>query len=135
MSRSALWLLVTILAAPAAGYFVYRLARGLGFLDPPVDRQHELRRTILVSLYCFLLFLPAGIYGFEKGWPRVWILFGILLSLTLVFFAAGGILAAVRLWRIRHPREGFGTEVRVESAEDSLESAGLEDDRPSEEVL
>jgi len=98
MSRSALWLLVTVLAAPAAGYFVYRLARGLGFLDPPVDRQHELRRTILVSLYCFLLFLPVSIYGFEKGWPRAWILFGILLSLTLVFFAAGGVLAVVRLW-------------------------------------
>jgi hypothetical protein len=135
MSRSALWLLVTVLAAPAAGYFVYRLARGLGFLDPPVDRQHELRRTILVSLYCFLLFLPAGIYGFEKGWPRVWILFGILLSLTLVFFAAGGILAAVRLWRIRHPDPGPEAEARVESIEGSLQSVALEDDRPSEKVL
>jgi hypothetical protein len=135
MSRSALWLLVTVLAAPAVGYFVYRLARGLGFLDAPIDRQHELRRTILVSLYCFLLFLPVAIYGFEKGWPRVWILFGILLSLTLVFFAAGGILAVVRLWRIRHPQAGLGTEARVESSEDSLESVALEDDRPPEKVL
>jgi hypothetical protein len=135
MSRSAVWFLVTVLAAPGASYFVYRVARGLGFLDAPVDRQHELRRTILVSLYCFLLFLPVGIYGFEKGWPRVWILFGILLSLTLVFFAAGGILAAVRLWRIRHPQAGLGTEARVESTEDSLKSVALEDDRGSEKVL
>ncbi len=135
MSRSALWFLVTILAAPGAGYFVYRVARGLGFLDPPVDRQHELRRTILVSLYCFLLFLPAGIYGFEKGWPRVWILFGILLSLTLVFFAAGGILAAVRLWRIRHPQAGVGTEARVESTEDFLERADPENDGAPEKAL
>ena len=106
MSRSALWFLVTVLAAPGAGYFVYRVARGLGFLDPPVDRQHELRRTILVSLYCFLLFLPVAIYGFEKGWPRVWILFGILLSLTLVFFAAGGYrFSDIRrsVWDCRQP--------------------------------
>ena len=135
MNRSALWFLVTILAAPGAGYFVYRVARGLGFLDPPVDRQHELRRTILVSLYCFLLFLPAGIYGFEKGWPRVWILFGILLSLTLVFFAAGGILAAVRLWRIRHPQAGLGTEARVGSTGDSFERADPEDDGAPEKAL
>jgi hypothetical protein len=135
MNRSALWFLVTILAAPGASYLVYRAARGLGFLDPPVDRQHELRRTILVSLYCFLLFLPVGIYGFEKGWPRVWILFGILLSLTMVFFAAGGILAGVRLWRIRHPEEELETAARVEPAEDSLQSGALEDDRASEEVL
>ncbi len=135
MSRSALWLLVTILAAPAAGYFVYRVARGLGFLEPPVDRQHELRRTILVSLYCFLLFLPAGIYGFEKGWPRVWILFGILLSLALVFFAAGGILAAVRLWRIRHPQAGLGTEASIESTEDSLERTDPENDGAPEKAL
>ena len=135
MSRSALWLLVTILAAPAAGYFVYRVARGLGFLEPPVDRQHELRRTILVSLYCFLLFLPVGIYGFEKGWPRVWILFGILLSLALVFFAAGGILAAVRLWRIRHPQAGLGTEASIESTEDSLERTDPENDGAPEKAL
>jgi hypothetical protein len=135
MSRSALWLLVTILASPAAAYFVYRLARGLGFLEPPVDRQHELRRTILVSLYCFLFFLPVGIYGFEKGWPRVWILFGILLSLTLVFFAAGGILAGVRLWRIRHPEAELATFSRAEPGEDSLERADPEEDAAPEEGL
>jgi hypothetical protein len=123
MNRSALWFLVTVLAAPGAGYFVYRVARGLGFLDPPVDRQHELRRTILVSLYCFLLFLPVAIYGFEKGWPRVWILFGILLSLTLVFFAAGGILAGVRLWRIRHPQPPG-----MESSQLEEEPSGAEED-------
>ena len=48
MKNPALWFLVALLAAPAAGYLVYRLARGLGFLDPPIDLQHELRRTILV---------------------------------------------------------------------------------------
>ena len=135
MNRSALWFLVAILVAPGASYLVYRVARGLGFLDPPADRQHELRRTILVSVYCFLLFLPVGIYGFEKGWPRVWILFGILLSLTLVFFAAGGILAGVRLWKIRHPPVGLGTDARVEPTEDSLESVALDDDRAPEKGL
>ncbi len=103
MNRPLLWLLVMLLGAPAAGYLLFRLARGLGFLDPPVDRQHEMRRTILVSLYCFLLLLPVGIYGFEKGWPRAWVLFGIVVSLVLVFFSAGGIWAALRLWRLRHP--------------------------------
>jgi hypothetical protein len=103
MNRPLLWLLVMLLGAPAAGYLLFRLARGLGFLDPPVDRQHEMRRTILVSLYCFLLLLPVGIYGFEKGWPRAWVLFGVVVSLALVFFSAGGIWAALRLWRLRHP--------------------------------
>ncbi|HTD53559.1 MAG TPA: hypothetical protein VK780_11090 [Thermoanaerobaculia bacterium] len=123
MNNAALWFLVAILVAPAASYFVYRVARGLGFLDPPVDRQHELRRTILVSIYCFLLFLPVGIYGFEKGWPRVWILFGILLSLTLVFFAAGGILAGLRLWKIRHP-----PAPGLESSQLEGEPSGVEED-------
>jgi hypothetical protein len=116
MSRPALWLLVALLAAPAGGYFVYRLAKALGFLDPPVDRQHELRRAILVSLYCFLLFLPVFLYGFGSGWPRAWIIFGIFVALALVFFAAGGLWAAVQLWRIRH------TEAMQSSAATSLQS-------------
>ncbi len=103
MSRPFLWLLVAVLASPAVAYFVYKLAGGLGFLEPPRDRQHELRRTIIVSLYAFLLFLPVGIYGTEKGWPRVWVLFGAVDGLALAFFAAGGIWATVQLWKLRHP--------------------------------
>jgi len=103
MNRPMAWFLVALLISPAVAYGIYRLARGLGFLDPPVDRQHELRRTIAVSLYPFLLLLPVAIYGFEKGWPRAWILFGIVDTLALLFFSASGIWAALRLWKLRHP--------------------------------
>lgn len=97
------WMVLTLFAAPAFGYLVYRLAKGLGFLEPPINKEHEYRRTILVSLYTFLLFLPVLIYGFEKGWPRAWILFGILNGLVLVVFATSGVWSAMRLWRLRHP--------------------------------
>jgi hypothetical protein len=98
-----LWLLVAVLASPAVAYFIYRLANELGFLDPPVDRQHELKRTIVVSLYAFLLFLPVGIYGTEKKWPRVWVLFGVMVGVAMVIFAYGGIRATLQLWKLRHP--------------------------------
>ena len=91
-------------AAPAVAYLVYRLARGLGFLEPPIDRQHELRREIVVSIYALIIFLPVLFYGWEKGWPRAWILFGIFNGLVLLFFGAFGARAAVRLWRLRHSR-------------------------------
>jgi hypothetical protein len=100
----ALWAMLLALAvAPAIAYLVYRLARGLGFLDPPVDKQHEHRRAIIVALYALLVFLPVLLQGFEKRWPPAWILFGIASGVALVAFAAIGIRAAFALWKLRHP--------------------------------
>ena len=124
MRNPFLWFVVALLAAPAIAYAIYRLARELGFTDPPVDRAHELRRTILTSLFTFLLLLPVGIYGFEKGWPRVWILFGIVDCGAILFFGAAGIWAALQLWRLRHPNEIVESpESRVESSK-AVESPG-----------
>ena len=103
MSRAVLTLLAALCAAPAIAYFVYRLARGLGFLEPPADKQHEHRRTIVVSLYALVLFLPVLFYGYGKGWPRLWILFGIASGLVLAVCAVAGIWSAIALWKLRHP--------------------------------
>lgn len=103
MSRPAVTMALALCAAPAVAFLVYRLARGLGFLDPPADKQHEYRRTIVVALYALLLFLPVLFFGFARGWPRAWILFGIVSGLVLAVCAAVGILSAVALWRLRHP--------------------------------
>jgi len=114
-------MLLAVIAAPVIAYFVYRLARGLGFLDPPVDKQHEYRREIIVALYSFLLFLPVLLYGYEKGWPRAWILFGIFNVLALIFFSVSGVWSARRLWRLRHPESGAAfLETRVEEPETAL---------------
>jgi hypothetical protein len=103
MSRSLLTALLAVCAAPAAAYLVYRLARGLGFLEPPVDKQHEYRRTIVVALYSLFLFVQALFLGFEKGWPRAWIFFGIATGLVFAVCAAVGVWSAIALWRLRHP--------------------------------
>jgi hypothetical protein len=103
MSRSLLTVLLAVCAAPAAAFLVYRLARGFGFLEPPVDKQHEYRRTIVVALYSLLLFLQALFVGFEKGWPRAWILFGLATGLVFAVCAAVGVWSAIALWRLRHP--------------------------------
>jgi len=103
MSRPLLTVLLVVFAAPAAAYLLYRLARGLGFLEPPADKQHEYRRTIVVALYSLLLFLQALFFGFEKGWPRAWILFGIATGLVFAVCGAVGVWSAVALWRLRHP--------------------------------
>src|SRR6476646_3589399 len=103
MARPFLWLAVAVAAAPAFAWIVYRLAKGLGFLEPPADRQHELRRTIIVAIYALLLFLPVLFYGIEKRWPRAWIIFGVVDGAALLFFAASGAWAARALWKIRHP--------------------------------
>ncbi len=107
MSRPAFLLLTAVLASPVLTYLVYRAAKGLGFLDPPADRQHELRREILAALYALLIFLPVFLFGWERRWPRVWIIFGVLSGLALVFFAASGFVSARSLWKIRH-KEGLG---------------------------
>ena len=69
LTRPYIWIGLAVVAAPAFAWLVYRLAQGLGFLEPPTDRQHELRRTIVLAIYSFLLFLPVLIYGFEERWP------------------------------------------------------------------
>lgn len=102
MSRPYLWMAIAIVASPAIAWLVYRLAKGLGFLEPPVDRQHELRRTIGVAVYAFLLFLPVLFYGFERRWPRAWVIFGVLDGLALLLFASAGIWSARALWKLRH---------------------------------
>ena len=94
---------LALLIAPAVAWGVYRLARELGFLDPPWNPEHEERRTIVASLYALLLFLCVFLYGFANSWPRVWVVFGAANALALVFFAAIGLRAVRRLWRLRHP--------------------------------
>ncbi len=94
-----------LIATPAITYLVYRLARGLGYLDPPASKEHEHRRTVTVALWAFLAFLPTFFYGYEKNWPRVWAIFGVVNGVALLFFAAMGAAAAVRLWRLRHPTQ------------------------------
>jgi hypothetical protein len=119
MSRPMRLLLLALIATPAITYLIYRLARGLGFLDPPASKEQEHRRTIMVAVYAFLVFLPVLVYGYEKGWPRVWAIFGVVNGLALAFFAVLGTLAAVRLWRLRHG--GPSPEVRSSPvASDSL---------------
>jgi len=129
MNGSIIWLVVAVLASPAVAYFVYRLAKELGFLDPPIDRQHDLKRTIVVSLYAFLLFLPVGIYGTEKQWPRVWVFFGLMVGVAMAIFAYGGIRATRELWKLRHPEPAVpvGAHPEVENAPVELENEGPED--------
>jgi uncharacterized membrane protein len=105
MTRAMRLLVLSLLAAPALTFLVYRLAKGLGFLEPPRDQQHEYRRTILTALFAFVLFLPIMLFGYANDWPRVWRVFGLINGLALVFFAGMGTLAARRLWRLRHPEE------------------------------
>jgi len=100
------FLVLALLVAPALAWGVYRLAKELGFLDPPWNPEHEERRTIIASLYAFLLFVCVFLYGFASSWPRVWIVFGIANALALVFFAAIGLRAVRRLWKLRHPASG-----------------------------
>ena len=42
MARPFLWLTVAVAAAPGFAWIVYRLAKGLGFLEPPSDREQML---------------------------------------------------------------------------------------------
>jgi len=102
MKGPGLFLIAVVVAAPVLAYFIYRVAKDLGFLDPPLDRQHELRRQILAALYALLLFLPIFLFGWERRWPRVWIAFGVVSGLALVFFAASGFACARTLWKLRH---------------------------------
>lgn len=124
MSRATFLLLAAILASPAAAYLVYRAAKGLGFLDPPADRQHELRRAVLAALYAFLIFLPVFLFGWERRWPRVWIVFGVACGLALVFFAASGLVAARTLWRLRQQQEPEAGPPGAGAAQGEARAAG-----------
>jgi hypothetical protein len=134
MTRSLLWVLVAVAASPAIAYLTYWLAKELGFLDPPRDAQHGYRRAIVLSLYCFLLFLPVFLYGFEKGWPRAWVVFGIINSLALVVFGTVGVWSVARLWKIRHPEPPEPSPTEVPEA-DRLANLSAEPRRDSEELL
>lgn len=103
MTRAWKFFVLALVAAPALAWGVHRLARELGFLDPPWNPEHEERRTIIASLYAFLLFLCVFLFGYANAWPRVWALFGIVNGIALVFFAALGLRATRRLWKLRHP--------------------------------
>jgi hypothetical protein len=99
-----MWLLATaVVAAPLFAWLVYRVARALGFLDPPFNAEHAERRTILVAMWAFLLSFSIFLFGFANGWPRIWAAFGVLNGIALVIFAGLGLAAARRLWRLRHP--------------------------------
>ncbi len=114
MSRAWRFFVLALVAAPMLAWVVYRLAKGLGFLDPPWNPEHEQRRTIIAALYAFLLFLCVFLFGYANAWPRVWAVFGIVNALALVFFAALGLVAARRLWRLRHPAPAEGPPAEPE---------------------
>jgi hypothetical protein len=62
-------LMLALIATPAITYLIYRLARGLGFLDPPASKEQELRRTIMVALYAFLVFVSGRSSGSSTASP------------------------------------------------------------------
>ena len=102
MTRAMRSLVLALVVAPLLVYGVYRLARGLGFLDPPWNPEHGERRTIVAAIYALLLFLCIFLFGYANAWPRVWAIFGIVNAAALVFFLALGVVAARRLWKMRH---------------------------------
>jgi hypothetical protein len=121
MTRAMRSLVLAFVVAPFLVYGVYRLARGLGFLDPPWNPEHEQRRTIVAAIYALLLFLCIFLWGYANAWPRVWAIFGIVNAVALVFFLGLGVLAARRLWKIRHPGPGTAAAPEAVGSEDPLE--------------
>jgi hypothetical protein len=121
MTRAWRWLVLAFVVAPFVVYGVFRLARGLGFLDPPWNAEHEQRRTIVAAVYALLLFLCIFLFGYANAWPRVWAIFGIVNAVALVFFLGLGVLAARRLWTLRHPAPVVPTSVEAESSDSSTE--------------
>jgi hypothetical protein len=92
-----------VLAVPIT-FGIHRLAKGLGFLDPPWNPEHRERRAIVASLYALLLTLPLLFFGALLGWPRIWALVGIANGIAALVALGTGALAVRRLWRLRHPR-------------------------------
>jgi Flp pilus assembly protein TadB len=103
MTRAMRSLVLAFVVAPFLVFGVYRLARGLGFLDAPWNPEHGERRTIVAAIYALLLFLCIFLFGYANAWPRVWAIFGIVNAAALVFFLVLGVGAARRLWKMRHP--------------------------------
>jgi len=104
MTRPMRYLVLAVAAAPFLAWAVYRLAKGLGFLDPPWNREHEERRTIVAALFAFVLFASIFLFGYANSWPRVWAIFGLINAVALAGFGGAGVLAARRLWKLRHPK-------------------------------
>jgi hypothetical protein len=103
MTRAWKFFVLALVLAPVLAWGVYRLAKELGFLDPPWNPEHEERRTIIAALYAVMLSLCVFLFGYANAWPRVWAAFGVVNALSLVFFVAVGVRAILRLWRLRHP--------------------------------
>ena len=121
MTRAMRSLVLAFVVAPFLVYGVYRLARGLGFLDPPWNPEHEQRRTIVATIYALLLFLCIFLWGHANAWPRVWAIFGIVNAVALLFFLGLGVVAARRLWKIRHPAADAVAAPPAEGSGDPLE--------------
>lgn len=118
MSRPMMFFVLALVAAPAIAYLVIRLARELGFLDPPMNAEHEQKRTIVLALYALLLFLSIFLFGWGRGWPRAWIIFAVVNGLALAVFATIGVIAGARLWKLRHPEPAAPlVEAEPEAAE------------------
>jgi len=103
MTRPWKFFVLALVVTPVLAWGVYRLARELGFLDPPWNPEHEERRTIIAALYALMLSLCVFLFGYANAWPRVWAAFGVVNAVSLVFFAAVGLRAILRLWKLRHP--------------------------------
>ena len=133
MSRPMTLLVLTLVATPFAAYGVFRIAKGLGFLDPPWNAEHEQRRTIVVALFAFVLFFAIFLFGHANGWPRVWAVFGVVNAAALLFFAATGYAAARKLWKLRHPAPGAEAPPGREPGADA--GAGAGSSSPAEKPL
>ena len=130
MSRPMTLLVLALVATPFAAYGVYRLAKGLGFLDPPWNAEHEQRRTIVVALFAFVLFFAVFLFGHSNGWPRVWAIFGLVNAAALLFFGATGYAAARKLWRLRHPAPDAPRPPSARDAGDPGIDAGSPAEKP-----
>ena len=119
MTRPWRYFVLALVLAPALAWGVHRLAKELGFLDPPWNAEHEERRTIVASLYALLLFLCVFLFGWANAWPRVWVVFGIANALALVFFSVVGLRAIVRLWKLRHPSSSSAGAPAAGAGEDA----------------
>ena len=109
MTRPMRYFVLALAVTPFLAWGVHRIAKELGFLDPPWNAEHEQRRTIIVALYAFLLLVSVFLFGFANDWPRVWAIFGIVNGIALIVFAGFGLAAVRKLWRLRHPEPPSAT--------------------------
>ena len=85
MSRPMKWFLVAVLAAPVISYLIYRLAKGLGFLDPALICAYACLAMVFAG--------PVAAQSFEKkpastmqamGWIARAVAFGEGLSVAML---------------------------------------------------